>query len=210
MRFEYFFRHRHRVTPRDRRPGALQVQIYFSIDEGDRVHAEGPASAKSSTSTGSWIVDRGESRVRKEGGWRTCSAPPAGENIHGLGGVEGNSNDDALRIIDKRQGDGVKKPAGWATTAFRRLDRTRLDFHRGRRFDGKRGRGRAELRGWDAIDIDCNGPVVVVEVHDRHDRRGGRALRNRRRGRNVQGEDRRRAFGRGTPSKPDKRGLRGV
>ncbi len=98
--------------------------------------------------------------------------------------MEGNGSDGALRIIDKRQGDGVKKPAGWATTALRRLDRARLDFHQGRRFDGKRGRGRAGLRGWDAIDIDCNGPVVVVEVHDRHDRRGSRALRNRRRGRN--------------------------
>ena len=44
--------------------------------------------------------------------------------------------------------DGVKKLAGWATTAFRRLDRAQPDFHRGRSFDKNRsGRGHAELRG---------------------------------------------------------------
>ena len=74
-----------------------------------------------------------------------------------LGSVDGNNNEDASRIDDKRRWDGAKKHAGWVITAFRRLDRDQVDFHRGRRFDGKRGRGHAELRGRDAIDIDCNG-----------------------------------------------------
>ena len=157
-------------------------------------------------------MGRGESRARKASSQRTCSAPPAGEDIHRLGSVEGNDSDDALRVIDEGQRDGVKKLAGWATTAFSRLGRAQLDFHggRGRSFDGDHGRGHAELRRWDAIDIDCNGPVVVIVVDDRHGRRGSWALRHRGRGWDVQGENRRRALRRGTPSKPDWKGLRGV
>lgn len=158
----------------------------------------------------------GESPAREASSWRTCSAPPAGEDVHRLGGVEGNSNDDALRVIDKGQGDGVKKLAGWTTTTTTRswLDGAQLDLHWGRRADADgergRGRGRAELRGWDTIDIGRNRPVVVVEVHDRHDRRGSRAPRKRRGRWNVEGENRRRALRGRTPSKPDRKGLRGV
>ena len=82
--------------------------------------------------------------------------------------MEENHSDDALRVIDEGQRDGVKKLAGWATTAFSRLDRARLDSHWGRSFYGDRGGGHAELRGWDAIDIDCNGPIIVIIVHGRH------------------------------------------
>ena len=93
-------------------------------------------------------------------------------------------------MIDTGQGDGAKKRAGWATTAFRRLDKARIDFHQGRGFDKNRGgRGHA-ARGWDAFNIDCNGSIAVVVAHDRHVGRGSRALRNRRRGRNVQRETR--------------------
>ncbi|SRR5258706_6048219 len=58
---------RHRVTPSDRRSGAPEVRVCFSIDEEDRVHTEGPAFKKNHRSLrvdgivdrGSWIVDRG-------------------------------------------------------------------------------------------------------------------------------------------------------
>ena len=86
-------------------------------------------------------------------------------------------------MIDTGQGDGVKNLAGWANTAFRRLE-----FHLGRSFDKNRdGRGHAELQELEAIDIYCNRQIAAVVVHDRHDRGESRALRNRRRGQNVQG-----------------------
>ena len=65
------FGHRYRVTTRDRRPGALEERTCFSID-GNRVYAEGQSSTKTKTtfqaveSTGSWIMDCGESRVANE------------------------------------------------------------------------------------------------------------------------------------------------
>ena len=110
-------------------------------------HAKGRTSLKRSDTERAKSLSRrgrgGESR--KASSWRTCSAPPAGEDVHRLGGVEGNSNDDALRVIDKGQGDGVKKLAGWTTTTTTRswLDGAQLDLHWGRRADadGKRGRG---------------------------------------------------------------------
>src|SRR5258706_497209 len=101
MRFEYFFRHRHRVTPRDRRPGALQVQIYFSIDEGDRVHAEGPASAKSSKST----IDTTEEGVGHSE----------------IGGGDGMCKE---RTVGGRLGEGLRaSPTKGACGVFRRESR---------------------------------------------------------------------------------------
>ena len=64
--------------------------------------------------------------------------------MHRLGSVEGNSSD-ALGIIDKGQGEGVETFSGCTTSAFRRLDRAQLDFHRGRGFDQERTRGTARL-----------------------------------------------------------------
>jgi hypothetical protein len=111
-------------------------------DEEDRVHSEDQPLNNSSLRVDGIVCGwGGKSLARKARSWRTCSAPPTGENIHRLGSVEGNSSDDALRIIEEGQGDGVKKLAGWATTAFSRLDRAQLDFHRGRRFDGNGGSG---------------------------------------------------------------------
>ena len=137
------------------------------------------------------------------------SAPPTGEHIHRPGSAERNGSYHALRI-NEGQGDGVKKLARCTTTARTRVDRTKLDFHQGRGLDGDSRRGHAVLRRWDTIYIDRNGPIVIIVVHDGHNRRGRWALRNRRRRRNVQGENRRRALRRGAPGKPDGSGLRRV
>ena len=87
---------------------------------------------------GSWFVVRGSwfaARVEQErqvvGVLAQHHKPP--RMFMGLG-VEGNSSDNVQRIVDKGQGDGVKKFAGLYPTDFGRLDRGWLDFHRGRSF----------------------------------------------------------------------------
>ena len=47
------FRHRHRVTPRNRTSGALEVRVSLSIDEKDGVHAEDQPSNKNNKVFGS-------------------------------------------------------------------------------------------------------------------------------------------------------------
>ena len=151
----------------------------------------------------------GQARKADNGG--TCSAPPIWEHVHRLGSLERNTGNDALRIVDEGQGDGVQKLAGRTTTACSRADRAHNNFHRGRSRDRDRRGQNGELRGRNTVNIGGDGPiVVVVEVADGHDRRGSWELRDRGRRRNMQGKNGRRTLRRGAPNKPDYRGLRGV